>query len=125
MTEGIAAPEVLRVAPRPAERGDTIGYVIVVGDDQAAIWWDGEHWTFNPAKAKPYLDWNEAKAMMSELRNSRGSTIRTENRPVLQGKPTIAELEAMMEGDNDPPIGLLPNGEVVAHPSRHFAASTA
>lgn len=99
------------------------GYVVTVGDDHAAIWWDGEHWTYNPAKAKRYTDWHEAKAMMSELQNSRNSKHRTESVPVLQGKPTIEELEAMLE-EPDPPIGILPNGEVVAHPSRHFSART-
>ena len=105
-----------------SDRAVTPPYVITVGDDHAAIWWDGTHWTYNPAHARPYTDWHEAKAMMEELQNSRSSKHRTESMPVLKGdKPTIEDLEQMMDGPA-PGIGILPNGELVAHPSRHLSA---
>ena len=94
--------------------------VITVGDEHAALWWDGEHWTYSPASAKPYADWHEAKRLMEELRNSRGSTIRTTHLPVLKRRPTIEELETMMD-DPDCDVGILPSGELVANPSRHFS----
>ena len=96
--------------------------MITVGDDRAAIWWDGAHWTYNPANAYPYTDWHEAKAVMEELQCSSGTKHRTELMPVLKGKPSIDDLERMIEGPA-PGIGILPNGEVVAHPSRHVSAS--
>ena len=103
------------------QQDTTLPYVITVGDDHAAIWWDGAHWTYNPALACPYTDWHEAKAMMKELQNSRSSKHRTESMPVLKGRPTIEDLERMMDGPA-PGIGILPNGELVAHPSRHLSA---
>ena len=59
-------------------KDDALPYVIVVGDEYAAIWWDGEHWTHDPSKALHIIEWKEAKRLMSELRNSRLSTIRTD-----------------------------------------------
>ena len=93
---------------------DALPYVIVVGDEYAAIWWDGEHWTHDPSKALHIIEWKEAKRLMSELRNSRLSTIRTDNSSDLKAKPTIEDLESIMDANSPTPtISILPNGEVV------------
>lgn len=61
----------------PTEEPSLIVYRIIAGDRFAMIYWDGEFWTQHPRKAAVYHDWKEAKAKMSELRDSSGSTIRT------------------------------------------------
>ena len=93
----------------PVPDAEFLGYVICVGDNHAKLWWAGEHWAYNQNSAKRFTDWHEAKAKMSELRNSSGSTIRTEDPPP---KPTIAELEKILSFA-DPRVQIMPNGEVI------------
>ena len=60
------------------QRGECT-YLILVGDRNACIYWAGEYWTYNRQEALKFDDWKEAKLMMAELRDSWGSTIRTQD----------------------------------------------
>ena len=53
-------------------------YVIRCGDDHASIWWAGESWSIHEEDALVVPEWQDAKRLMAELRDSHGSTIRTE-----------------------------------------------
>ena len=50
------------------------GWIVMVGDDHAAIYWSGRHWTRYRDDAKIYGDWKTAKDVQKDLRTSHGST---------------------------------------------------
>ena len=75
------------VVPRSREPDPPFpGYIVKVGDEHAAIYWNGNHWTRDASEAFVFTDWHLAKRCMSRLRDSSGTTVRT--KPVGEFDPT-------------------------------------
>ena len=73
------------------------GYVIRCGDDHASIWWAGESWSIHEEDALVVPEWQDAKRLMAELRDSHGSTIRTESREPENPESSTRHDDAMAE----------------------------